>query len=106
MFNMLSDANPDDGSTDETATTITHTAAAATTGISTLGQTYAPTAAPTTISPEIATAIQQLSANQTAMMHQMAVMAFASPPAINTAFRVPPVPTINVPNAGYQQPRG
>ena len=106
MFNMLSDANPDDGSTDETATTITHTAAAATTGISTLGQTYAPTAAPTTISPEIATAIQQLSANQTAMMHQMAAMAFASPPAINTAYRVPPVPTINVPNAGYQQPRG
>jgi hypothetical protein len=64
LFNMLSDDNPDDGSTDDTATTITHTAAAVTTGVSSLGQTYAPTAAPTNIPSEVATAIQQLSANQ------------------------------------------
>jgi hypothetical protein len=106
LFNMLSDDNPDDGSTDDTATTITHTAAAVTTGVSSLGQTYAPTAAPTNIPSEVATAIQQLSANQTAIMQQMAAMTFASPPAQQTAFHVPPVPSINVPGAGYQQNRG
>ncbi len=105
MFNMLSNDKTDNGSTDNTATTVMQTAAATTTGISTLGQTYAPTATPT-IPSEVATAIQQLSANQTAIMQQMAAMAFSPPPAQQHAFHVPPVQTVNVPGAGMQQLRG
>ena len=104
MFNVLADDNPDDGSTDDTATTITHTAAAATTGVSSIGQTYAPTTA--TVPSAVATAIQQLAANQTVIMQQMAAMAFAPPQAQPNAYHVPPVQSINIPGAGFQQNRG
>ncbi len=105
MFNMLSNDNPDDSSTDDDATTITHTAAAATAGISTLGQTYAPNTS-TAISSEIATAIQQLSVNQTAIMQQMATMTFTPPSTAHNNFHVPPVQSVQIPSASFQHGRG
>ena len=105
MFNMLSHDNPEDGSTEDDATTITHTAAVAHAGVSTLGQTYAPTAS-ASVPSEIASAIQQLSANQTAIMQQMAAMTFTQAPPQHNNFHVPPVQSVQIPNAGFQQGRG
>jgi predicted nucleic-acid-binding Zn-ribbon protein len=108
MFNVLCDKNdPDNGTTDDD-TTVTQTAATASAGISTLGQTYAPTVA-ATIPADVATAIQQLSANQNAIMQQMAAIAFSPPPTQRNTYHVPPVQTVQIPSArggGFQQGRG
>ena len=53
---------------DDDATTVTQAAAAATTG-STLGNTYAATGTSASFPAEVSAAIQQLAANQTAIMH-------------------------------------
>ena len=108
MFNVLRDKNDNDDGTTDDDTTVTQTAATATAGISTLGQTYAPTVA-ATIPADVATAIQQLSANQTAIMQQMAAMAFSPPPTQRNTYHVPPVQTVQIPSArggGFQQGRG
>jgi hypothetical protein len=62
------------------------------------------TANDTAVSAEVAAAINQLSANQTTMMAQMAVMTMAPPLAPHTrafvpreTFHVPPIPQVAVP---------
>jgi hypothetical protein len=62
MLNIFRNDNPKEQSTDINATTVTQTAAAATTGTSTLGSTYAATTS-VAIPPEVTMAIKQLSAN-------------------------------------------
>jgi hypothetical protein len=69
----------------------------ATTGIM-LGTTYANTST-STIPAEVMAAINQLLANQTAIMQQMAVMSFSSPPSIVVpALNVPPIQSVTIPN--------
>jgi hypothetical protein len=63
MYNVLEDRNDDD-TDDDTVTTITQMDAVATGGTTPSGGTA--------ISAKVATAINQLSANQTAIMSQMA----------------------------------
>jgi hypothetical protein len=67
-----------DMDTDNDATTVTQTAAVATTG-STPGSTYAVTTL-TAFPAEVTAAIKQLSANQSAIMQQMVASSFAPPP--------------------------
>ena len=99
MYNALDDGYDTDSGTEGTVATqtvppITQTAAM-TTG-STLGNTYA-----ATIPSEISNAINQLAANQTAIMNQMAAMSFSPPAQAATNYVIPPIQHINVPT---QQP--
>jgi hypothetical protein len=85
-------------SDDDTVTTITQTAALTTTPSST------GTAKGTAVSAKVATAINQLPANQTTMMAQMAAMMLAPNLALHTrtcvpreTFHVPPIQQVAVP---------
>jgi hypothetical protein len=72
------------------ATTITQAAAAATTG-STLGNTYGATGSLASFPAEVTAAIQQLLANQTAMMQQFVAFTVNNqPPPIHHSVQVPP----------------
>ena len=91
MYNLFAKENENDSDND-TVTTITQTAAlrAAPSSMSTTKGT--------TISAKVAAAINQLSANQTTLMAQMAAMAMAPPMAPHTqafvpreTFHVPPI---------------
>jgi hypothetical protein len=93
---------------DKDATTVLQTAAAATTG-STLGNTYAASAASTTFPAEVTTAIQQLAANQMSIMQQFAAFTINPHTAQCINLHVPPVHNIHVPAqqaGGYQQQLG
>jgi hypothetical protein len=106
MYNILEDGNDDD-TDDNTVTTIMQTDAGATGGATPSGGTA--------ISAKVVAAINQLSANQTAIMSQMAAvtaqmaaLSVVPPPAQNThayalrnQFYVPPIQQVAVP---MQQP--
>jgi hypothetical protein len=106
IYNVLEDGNDDD-TNDDTVTTITQMDAGATGGATQSGGTA--------ISAKVAAAINQLSANQTAIMSQMAAvtaqlaaLSVVPPPAQNTSayaprnlFYVPPIQQVAVP---MQQP--
>jgi hypothetical protein len=105
IFNMFHNDNPNKQSTDDDATTVTQTAAAATSGTSTLRSTYAamPSAA---IPPEVTMAIKQLLAKQTAIMQQTALISFSPPPAQHSTVHVPPIHNVQIPmqqTGGFQQ---
>jgi hypothetical protein len=97
IYNMLGEG--DDEVTDAN-TPITQTAAAATTGSTSGGATNAATSN-ATIPSEVSAAINQLLANQTTMMNQMAAMQFSPPPpARHTSqgqIHVPPIQQLNIP---------
>jgi hypothetical protein len=97
MYNMFGEG--EDKVTDDD-TTITQAAAAATTGSTSGGATNAATSN-ATIPSEVSAAINQLLANQTAMMNQMAAMQFSPPPpARHTGqgkIHVPPIQQLNIP---------
>jgi hypothetical protein len=76
IYNILDKGNEDD--TNNANTIITQMMAVETTG-SMLGNAYANTTA-LTIPAEVTAAINQLSANQMAIIQQMAVMSFSPPP--------------------------
>ena len=94
---------------DDNATTVTQAAVAATTG-STLGNTYATTGTSASFPAEVTAAIQQLAANQAAIMQQFAAFTVTNqPPPTRHNVQVPPVTNINVPQqqyGGFQQPTG
>jgi hypothetical protein len=97
-----------DNTDDNGTTTVTQTAAAATTG-STLGNTYAASAASTTFPADVTAAIQQLAANQTSIMHQFAAFTVNLHTAQCNNLHVPPVHNIHIPAqqaGGYQQQPG
>ena len=97
-------ANGDEDTDDDTVNTIVsiptavpHTTTATTVAASSMG-----TAPGSTINAEVAAAISQLSANQTAIMTQMAAMSFAPPHGHDPrkhqqVFHVPPVQQLTIP---------
>ena len=90
------------------ATTITQAAAAATTG-SMLGNTYGATGTSASLPAEVTAAIQQLSANQMAMMQQFTAFTVNNQPPPRRNVQVPPVTNINIPQqqyGGFQQTSG
>ncbi len=97
MYNVFGEG--DNKVTDED-TTITQTAMAATMGSTSGGATNAATSK-TTIPSEVSAAINQLAANQTAMINQMAAMQFSPPTsACHTSqgqLHVPPIQQLNFP---------
>jgi hypothetical protein len=88
MFHVLAD--PSDGEDmDTTDDNTTVTQIAAVTMGSAIGNTFGGN---TMIPSEIATAINQLAANQIAIQQQMAAMTFAAPPpVVQPPFRIPPI---------------
>jgi hypothetical protein len=94
---------------DDDATTVTQAAAAATTG-STLGNTHTTTGTSASFPAEVSAAIQQLNANQTAIMQQFAAFTVNNQPLLTCHnVQVPPVTNINVPQqqyGGFQQHTG
>jgi hypothetical protein len=97
MYHVFAKENENE-SDGNTITTITQTAALMAAPSSTS------TSKGTAISAEVAAAINQLLANQTTMMAQMAAMAMAPPTAPHTrvfvpreTFHVPPIPQVPVP---------
>ncbi len=97
MYNMFKE---DVDKVTDNNTTITQTMAAATTG-STLGSTYA-AGTTSTIPVEVSAAINQLSANQMAMMNQMAAMQVspptqAHPPPMGHQIHVPLIQQVMFP---------
>ena len=107
-FNIINPSATADDMDDNDATTILQTAAAATTG-STLGNTYAASAASTTFPAEVTTAIQQLAANQMSIMQQFVAFTVNPHTAHRNNLHVPPVHNIHVPAqqaGGYQQQLG
>jgi hypothetical protein len=97
IYNVFGEG--DDKVTDND-TTLTHTAVAAMMGSSLGGATNAATSN-ATIPSEVSAAINQLAANQTAMMNQMAAMQFSPPPpahhTIQGQIHVPPTQQLNIP---------
>jgi hypothetical protein len=101
IYNVFEDRIDEDTNND-TVTTITQTAVVtAATGIMTPSNS-------TAISAKVAAAINQLSANQAAIMSQMTAMSFVPPPTQHTRafvprklFSVPPIQQVAVP---MQQP--
>jgi hypothetical protein len=93
----------------DNATTVTQAAAAATTG-STLGNTHTTTGTLASFPAEVSAAIQQLAANQTAIMQQFAAFTVNNqPPPTRRNVQVPPVTNINIPQQqyeGFQQQTG
>jgi hypothetical protein len=98
IYNAFEATNEDtDDDTVDTIITVPPTAAAATTAVSTLNTV------PSTMNADIAAAISQLSANQTAIMTQKAAMSFA--PASkkqatcrpSNTFQVPPIQQVAIP---------
>ena len=77
---------PDEDTDDDTVDTIVHTAPPPTSAVSLSASSL--NTAPTTTDPAIAAAISQLSANQTALMTQIAAMSFA--PTANAPTPRPP----------------
>jgi hypothetical protein len=108
VFNIIIPLVTVDNTDDNNATTVMQTAAAATTG-STLGNTYAASAAFTTFPADPMAAIQQLTANQTSIMQQFAAFTVNPHMAQHNNLHVPPVHNIHVPAQqawGYQQQPG
>ena len=100
MYNILESLDNDtDDDTVTTITPVTTVAAAATTTANTLGTTRP--SIPASINADITAAINQLSANQTAIMAQMAALSFTQAPANPTTRRtidtVPPIQQLAVP---------
>jgi hypothetical protein len=97
MYNVFGEGG--DEVTDDN-TTITQTATAAMTR-STSGDATNAATSKATISSEVSAAINQLAANQTAMMNQMAAMQFSPPtPARHSGqgqLHVPPIQQLNIP---------
>jgi hypothetical protein len=97
MYNVFGEG--DDEVTDN-GTTKTQTAEAATTGSTLGGATNAGTSN-ATIPSEVSAAINQLSANPTAMMNQMVAMQFSPPPPAHHTgqgqIHVPPIQQLNIP---------
>ena len=106
MYNVFEDIE-DTVSDDDTVTTITpitHTAApaaASNVAATTFGTAATASTAASYINAEMAAAINQLSANQTAIMTQMAALSFTPAPAYpatrRTSFNVPPIQQLAVP---------
>ena len=83
------------------ATTVTQTVAAAMTG-STLGNTYGATGTTVSFPAEVTAALQQLSANQTSMMQQLATFTVSNqPPSTRSNIQVPLVTNIHIPQQQY-----
>jgi hypothetical protein len=97
MYNVFEEG---DDKVMDNDTTITQTAMAATTGSTLGGATNAGTSK-ATIPSEVSASINQLAANQTAMMNQMAAMQFSPPThACHTSqghLHVPPIQQLNIP---------
>jgi hypothetical protein len=97
MFNVFGEG---DNKVTDNDTKITQTATAATIGSTSGGATNAATSK-ATIPSEVPAPINQLAANQTAMMNQMAAMQFSPPtPARHTGqeqLHVPPIQQLNIP---------
>jgi hypothetical protein len=97
MYNVFGERDDEMADND---TTITQTATAAMTG-STLGGATNAATSKATIPSEVSAAINQLTANQTTMMNQMAAMQFSPPtPAHHTSqgqLHVPPIQQLNIP---------
>jgi hypothetical protein len=98
IYNAFEATDEDtDDDTVNTIITVPQTAAAATTAVSTLNT------APSTMNVDIAAAISQLSANQTAIMTQMAAMSFAPASTqqatrwLSNTFQVPPIQQVAIP---------
>jgi hypothetical protein len=99
MYNIL---NVDGGEETDNETTVTLpmvAAAMVTAGGTMMGSTYAAAKA-VTITAEVTVAINQLLANKTHIMQQMAAMNIASPPPDITApgYNVPPIQSMTIPN--------
>ena len=110
MYNVFGEG--DDEVTDDDATTRTQTAAATTMGSTSGGALNAATST-ATIPSEVSAAINQLLANQTAMMNQITAMQLSPPPpACHTGqgqLHVPPIQQLNIPvpqayTGGFFQP--
>jgi hypothetical protein len=103
MYNVLNEGYDADSGTKRTGTmqTAPITQTAAMTMGSTLGNTYG-----ATIPSEISNAINQLAANQTAIMTQMAAMSVNPPPPPQTQaaanHHVPPIQQLNIPTFAGQ----
>ena len=80
-------------------------AAATTPDSDTAGSTYTATNA-STITMEVTTAINQLVANQTHILQQMAAMSVTAPPVAALAFNILPIANVTIPTEGFQQGGG
>ena len=105
MYN-IQDINVAEDTNDNTTVTAPGVERATTLGSNTAGSTYVATNA-STITAEVTTAINQLAANQTYILQQMAAMSVAAPlppPAVAMpAFNIPPVTNVAIPTGGFQQ---
>ncbi len=94
-------------------TTVTQTAAAATVG-STLGNTYTTPAPPSTMTDQLASAMQSLAINQQEILQHKAAMTYqANQPLLQphrfsaphtTPFHVPPIQSLQIPTQGNVNP--
>ncbi len=104
MYNVL---EGNDDTNNNTATSLTQTAAAEAAGITATFAGMSGVTTPTngaTINADFAAAINQLAANQTTIMTQMAALSFAQEPAQHTrwfvardVFQVPPIQQLTIP---------
>ena len=103
MYNILDIDGADDTNEDSTVT-VPGVERAATPGSNTAGSIYAATNA-STITAEVTPAINQLAANQTHILQQMAAMSVAAPPpaVAALAFDIPPIANVAIPTGGFQQ---
>jgi hypothetical protein len=99
MYNILAIDGGEETDNKTTVTLPTVAAKMATAGGTMMGSTYAAANA-ATITTKVTAAINQLSANQTHIMQQMAAMNVASPtPDIAApAYNVPPIQSVTIPN--------
>jgi hypothetical protein len=99
MYSILDIDGGEEPDNKMTVTLPTVAAAMATAGGTMMGSTYAATNA-STITAKVTAAINQLLANQTHIMQQMAAMKVTSPsPAIAApAYNVPPIQSVMIPN--------
>ncbi len=101
IYNILDVDGNEDTNNNTTLTVPTVAAAMATMG-NTGGSTYAASTV-LTITAEVMAAINQMSANQTAIMQHLAAMNISPPQSIAApAFNVPPIQSVTIPNQnGY-----
>jgi hypothetical protein len=99
MYNILDIDGGEETNNKMTITLPTVAAAMATAGGTVMGSTYVAANA-VTITAEVTWAINQLSANQTHIMQQMAAMNVASPPPDipPPGYNVPPIQSVTIPN--------
>jgi hypothetical protein len=104
-FNIINPLATEDDTYNNGVITITQTAAVATMG-STLGSTYATSAASMTFPAEVTAAIQQLAAIQTSIIQQFAAFTINPHTAQHNNLHAPPVHIPAQQAGGYQQQLG